>query len=64
MSRKFLAILFKIEDSRTRREQLQRNSKGKMLPDQSEVVYRLLSSLIFEKWFKSSLGMPLLLSFW
>ena len=47
MSRKFLAILFKIEDSRTRREQLQRKSKGKMLPDQSEVVYRLLSSLIF-----------------
>lgn len=63
MIRKFLAILFKIEDSRTRREQLQRNSKGKMLPDQSEVVYRLLSSLIFEKWFKSSLRMPLLLSF-
>ena len=64
MSRKFLAILFKIEDSRTRREQLQRKSKGKMLPDQSEVVYRLLSSLIFINfWFKSSLGMPLLLSF-
>lgn len=55
--------MVKIEDSRTRREQLQRKSKGKMLPDQSEVVYRLLSSLIFEKWFKSSLGMPLLLSF-
>ena len=52
-----------MEDSRTRREQLQRKSKGKMLPDQSKVVYRLLSSLIFEKWFKNSLGMSLLLSF-